>query len=192
MTTAENITDHRPLGYWLAAIPPLLRTRMRTALAGSDVSRRDWRVLARLHEGSATLADLESAHPPRRRHPAWGARRPLGSVLADLADRGWATVDDGRWSLTDAGRTAHDELHETVAATRAGVTEGISDDDWATTMATLQRVAENLGFDPDAPVERRGRGHRGHGHNHPHGHGRFAGHPRPDRMPHPRRPETTD
>jgi hypothetical protein len=48
--------------------------------------------------------------------------------------------------------------------------DGISDEDYATTMATLEKMARNLGWDesqrPEFGPGKRGfgRGHRGHGH----------------------------
>jgi hypothetical protein len=51
--------------------------------------------------------------------------------------------------------------------------DGISDEDYATTMATLEKMARNLGWDDEQEMPGRGfgpfgRGHRGHG---PHGFG---------------------
>lgn len=53
--------------------------------------------------------------------------------------------------------------------------DGISDDDYATTMATLEAMARNLGWDEsqasDEHREHRGHpGHRQHGHGHGHRH----------------------
>ena len=62
--------------------------------------------------------------------------------------------------------------------------EGISDEDYATTMATLEKMARNLGWSEDQQHERPfGRG-RGFGHRHPGmrgGHG--PRHPFADRAP---------
>lgn len=56
--------------------------------------------------------------------------------------------------------------------------EGISDEDYATTMATLESMARNLGWDEsEAPDESRSRdGHHGRGRGHGHGHGHGRGH----------------
>lgn len=48
--------------------------------------------------------------------------------------------------------------------------EGISDEDYATTMATLEKMARNLGWDESQRPE------RGHGPAFGHGHGRGRGH----------------
>lgn len=56
--------------------------------------------------------------------------------------------------------------------------KGISDEDYATTMATLEKMAVNLGWDEAQASElgQRGLGHdHGHGHDHSHEHGRRFG-----------------
>lgn len=47
---------------------------------------------------------------------------------------------------------------------------GISDEDYATTMATLEAMARNLGWSEADDAERRD-AHHGRGHGHGHGHG---------------------
>jgi len=56
--------------------------------------------------------------------------------------------------------------------------EGISDEDYATTMATLEAMARNLGWDESqAGDEARGHGgHHGRGHGHGHGRGHKGRH----------------
>ena len=76
---------------------------------------------------------------PNETHP----RRP-GFWLRAIEQRKHALAHEYRKGLGDAAR------------------EGISDEDYATTMATLERMARNLGWDEEqAPFER---GFGGHGH----------------------------
>lgn len=70
---------------------------------------------------------------------------------------------------------AHEQWRRLDDAAR----EGISDEDYGTTMATLEAMARNLGWDESqAGDEARGDGgHHGHGHGHRHGHrGHHRGH----------------
>ncbi len=62
--------------------------------------------------------------------------------------------------------------HERWRQLDAVAREGISDDDYATTMATLEAMARNLGWDESQAGDetREHRGHPGHRH-HRHGHG---------------------
>ena len=170
-------TDRRPLGYWLRAIDGPLRENMRDAFAEFGVTRREWRTLTTLHAGPASAADVEVALPPRRArgiHPDRPHRehphrehRTLEQLLDGFVSRGWATLDRGSYALTAEGERIHDAVLANVQKARATVTAGIPDPDYATTMATLERIATNVGWDPDTRPERPGRRrghapHRGH------------------------------
>lgn len=72
-----------------------------------------------------------------------GRRRPTAEVLGGLAERGWVSLDGETWSLTESGAAELARIGEKVSAVTAGLREGISDDDWATAMSVLQRVAKN-------------------------------------------------
>jgi DNA-binding MarR family transcriptional regulator len=65
----------------------------------------------------------------------------MTAKLADLRARGWV-AENGE--LTEAGRNAHTRVEERVEAFRTAVTGGISDDDYRTTIRTLERCAAHL------------------------------------------------
>ncbi len=85
-----------------------------------------------------------------------GRRRPrsVQEVLDGFAERGWVTIADGVAELTDEGRAAHDAAFARVRELRASFAEGIDEADYATTMATLERMARNLGWDESQPWDR--------------------------------------
>jgi DNA-binding MarR family transcriptional regulator len=158
-------TDRRPLGYWLRAIEGPLRQNMRDAFATFGVTRREWRALTTLKSGPATLEDIQVALPPRRHggeaHPR---HRTLQQVLDGFVARGWASLDRGSYVLTAEGERIHDAVLTNVQTVRARVTADIPDADYATTMATLQKIATNVGALPREagpaarPTHGRGRG----------------------------------
>ncbi|WBU37304.1 hypothetical protein [Homoserinibacter sp. YIM 151385] len=133
--------------------------------------------------------DAAHQHGGPRRH------RSLGDLLAGLVTRGWVDASDGRYHLTEQGLAAHDAQHARISEFRASVREGIDDADWATTMATLERIAENLAAaEPDSDSD--SEADRGHG-GEPSRDGerpergadpRGPWHERGGRTPHPRRP----
>lgn len=87
-----------------------------------------------------------------------------GKKLRPLIERGWVAEDGDGWTLTDEGRAAKERLGEIVAGIRARVAATVSDEDFATTLATLEAIATELGWDPDEwmPLGRGfGRGRRG-------------------------------
>jgi len=163
-------TEQRPLGYWLRVVENQLHDAMRGAFAEFGVTRREWRTLAILARGAATPAEIRAALPAKRRggpgerphgprelrrgrplDPAarrGGPRRSLEELLAELVERGWASIDGDRYALTAEGRRIHDELLHRVSTVRARVTAGIPEADYATTLATLERIAANT-----APAE---------------------------------------
>jgi hypothetical protein len=158
-------TDRRPLGYWLRAIEGPLRDSMREAFATFGVSRREWRTLTTLHAGAASAAEVEAGLPPRRHghgHGPGAERRSPEQVLDGFVARGWAVLDGGSYALTAEGERIHDAVLTNVQGVRAAVTAGIPDADYATTMATLERIAQNVGWEPGQRPVRPGRG-RGHG-----------------------------
>jgi hypothetical protein len=172
-----NTTTHnKPLGFWLAVVEHRTHDAMRAAFADQGVSRREWRILNALGEGAATADELKSSMPPRgrigkghgpRRHrddragrPDHGDRTPrteggdrpqrrsTAELLDGLVEKGWATVDDGRYAITESGTRMTAELTERVASVRTKVGAGITDADYATTVATLEAMARNLGWEP--------------------------------------------
>jgi hypothetical protein len=122
----------KPLGWWLRHVHELLESSMAQAFEGESLTRRHWQVLNTIAHGARTPEDVNTALAP------FGS---TASQLADLRARGWVTEDDG---LSDAGQAAHARVEERVEAFRTTVTQGVSDDDYRTTIRTLQRCAANL------------------------------------------------
>jgi hypothetical protein len=82
-------------------------------------------------------------------HGHWSGMRAgrAESILDAFSERGWVTITDGVAVLTPEGRAAHDDAYERIRKLRSSVADGISADDYATTMATLEAMARNLGWD---------------------------------------------
>ncbi|QNE36450.1 MarR family winged helix-turn-helix transcriptional regulator [Leifsonia shinshuensis] len=80
-------------------------------------------------------------------------RGGVDRILADFVERGWVWFDGDRATLTDEGRAAHDAAFERIRTVRASVAEGIDPADLATTLATLEAMARNLGWTPAAQAD---------------------------------------
>jgi hypothetical protein len=160
-------TSPRPLGYWLRVIDRRLDDSMRELFAADGVTRRDWR---RLNLLAGAVSD------PRMSEKL--AARP--ERVRPLIDRGWVSGEPGAWRLTEAGEAARASLHERVTSLRARVTGAVSPEDFATTVASLEAIARELGWNEDERMPRRhgrgfGRRHHGEGFAHAH-HGEGFGH----------------
>jgi hypothetical protein len=127
----------KPLGWWLRHVHELLESSMAQALIAESLSRRHWQVLNTIALGARTPEEVDAALAPFT-----ASERPMTGPVADLRVRGWVAA--GEVALTGEGREAHARVEKRVEAFRAAVTEGISDDDYRTTVRTLERCAANL------------------------------------------------
>lgn len=150
----------RPFGFWLKLVDRRLSEEMDALFAEDGLTRRDWRLL-NLLAGEANdehLAAKLQAKPDLAHH---------------LAECGW--VEGTPPTLTAAGRAGLERLTEQVSALRARVAGAVTPEDFATTLATLEAVARELGWDESQPMPRGHRGGRGFGRRH-RGFGRFGEH----------------
>ena len=135
------MADRKPIGYWLKELDRLIETTLDRALAEEGVTRRDWQVLNALQPDPTPRADvIESLRP------FWGvdASDP-DAVLDGLIARGWALRDPSdRYTLSPEGDAARAALLEKVKALRAAIADGITPEQYNTTIDTLGRMAQNL------------------------------------------------
>ncbi|SCL18180.1 DNA-binding transcriptional regulator, MarR family [Micromonospora pallida] len=127
----------RPIGYWLRHLHGLIEAQFEAALAEDRLGRRHWQTLHLLHEGPQTSVQVADALAP------FGADR--GATVDDLAARGWVTRgDDGRLTLTEAGRTAHTQVAARVEAARDLLMRGLTTEQYVETVRVLATMADNL------------------------------------------------
>ncbi|WP_410619462.1 MarR family winged helix-turn-helix transcriptional regulator [Amycolatopsis sp. cmx-8-4] len=122
----------KPLGWWLRHVHELLETSMAQALDAESLTRRQWQVLNTIALGARTQAEIDVVMAP------FGS---TSAQVADLRERGWV-AETGE--LTGEGREVHARVEARVKAFRTAVTDGVSDDDYRTTIRTLERCAANL------------------------------------------------
>ena len=144
INTENTSPSPRPLGFWLRVVDGLLAREFASSLDDADVSRRDWMLLNAV-DGSVDAPWL-----------AERLARKSGRVRR-LADRGWIVETDGVWSLTDEGRAEKERLAGLVDGMRERVSGAVSPEDYATTVASLEAIARELGWDENAHAGR-GRG----------------------------------
>jgi len=129
----------RPIGYWVKSLDRLLEGTLDDALGQAGIGRRHWQTLNVLAEAARTEAEVATELAP------FVTADPIAapSVLADLVRLGWAAPGE-RFALTDEGRAALNDLRAEVARLRRRATDGLSEDDYRTTVATLRRMTQNL------------------------------------------------
>jgi len=155
---AEPKAGARPFGFWLKLVDRRLSEEMAELFADEGLSRRDWRAL-NLYAGAAEDERLAARL----------AERP--KLARRLAEHGWLE----RGELTEEGLAARERLQSRVDGFRERVAGAVSDEDFATTLRTLEAIARELGGDESQPMPRGRRGgRRFHGERggfpHEHGH----------------------
>jgi DNA-binding MarR family transcriptional regulator len=133
--------ERKPIGFWLKELDRLIEGTLDRALADEGVTRRDWQLLNALEPAPTPRADVVEAL-----RPFWGveAAEP-DAVLEGLIARGWALRDPAdRFSLSPEGDAARSALLERVKALRIAIADGITPEQYNTTVETLGRMAENL------------------------------------------------
>ena len=142
MTDEPIPTSRRPIGFWLRLLDRLVDEGLDTTLARAGLTRRQWQVLNVLHDGRASIAEVDD-----RVRPFLGADEPSTAPLVDqFVHDGWAAPTGARYRLTAAGASHHDRLLTEVSHYRRSMVAGIADEDYATTIGVLERMAGNLGW----------------------------------------------
>jgi hypothetical protein len=172
----------RPLGFWLKTVDRSISRELAALFDEFNVTPREWRLL-----------NLIAGEVRDERMAQKLARRP--GRIAPLVERGWVTGTADDWELTDEGHAMLTTLDDRVRGIRERVAGTVTPDEYATTLATLEAIARELGWTEDAVpgFEGGGRGRRmrhgrprprgvfrehdhGHGHGHGHGHHGPCGH----------------
>ncbi len=137
------MTSPRPIGFWLKLVDRLIDEQFATTLEEHGVTRRQWQLLNVLAGGPSTVAQLDAAVAPFLR-----ADDHESSVehLTELIDSAWVDATPTGYELTERGLGAFERLQEVVATQRTLATEGVTAQEYEQTLAVLERVARNLGW----------------------------------------------
>lgn len=146
------MNENRPLGFWLKLVDSLISEQFTGSLEEHGVTRKQWQLLNVLSRGPATGGELTAALSPFFGEPP-AADEPTSPSehLAELVESGWVNEEGHTFSLTERGATSLDRLSEIVDTMREESSSGISAADYAATISSLRKMAENLGWqDPPA------------------------------------------
>lgn len=118
-----------------------LRAAFRGVLADHSTTEDEFVMLGILvrADGALPWTELESRMPGAR------SAASLTHTWTGLANGGWGHEDDGVCLVTDAGRDAYEDLHRAVDDLHATAIAGVSESDYATAVAVLNRMLDNLG-----------------------------------------------
>jgi len=134
----------RPIGYWLKLVDRLIDEQFASTLEEHGVTRRQWQLLNVLDTEPSTVEQLDAAVAP---FLSADDHETSAEHLTELIDSAWVDATPTGYELTDRGRVAFERLAAVVAERRTAATEGISAEQYTQTLAVLERMARNLGFE---------------------------------------------
>lgn len=137
----------RPIGFWLRTVDQLIDQRFDAIIEEHGVTRRQWQLLGVIAAGRATVAELDRAIAP---FIDADAGESALEQLDELVESDWVAVSDEHYELTERGHKAFARLTEVVDSLRGSLAEGLTESEYLTTVASLERMARNLGFSDDA------------------------------------------
>ncbi|MBM7821066.1 DNA-binding MarR family transcriptional regulator [Cellulosimicrobium cellulans] len=140
----------RPIGYWLKLVDRLIDESFDGVFQHSGLTRRHWQVLNTIRDGVSQETSVDGVLSPfTGAAPVAGhGASAVTAEIDDLVRRGWVARDaSGGLSVTVAGNHAYHDLLDAVSVSRERVADGISRAEYAQTVATLERMARNLGWD---------------------------------------------
>jgi hypothetical protein len=153
--SADRAAGGRPIGYWLKLVDRLIDESFADVFGRTGLTRRHWQALNLVRDGVGDTATIDRVLSPFAPSDDGrdGVRKQAAGVSAEIADlraRGWVEQGGAGWEITVSGRQAHHDLLDAVSAARERLAEGISGEEYDRTVATLERMARNLGWSPGA------------------------------------------
>jgi hypothetical protein len=137
------MVETRPIGFWLKLVDRLIDERFAAIIEEHGVTRRQWQLLNVMEPAAATVDQLDEAIAP---FVEPGTEETAVEHLAELVDSEWITVSASVYSLTERGRAAFGRLQQVVDALRDQTSEGLTEEQYETTLVALERMAVNLGW----------------------------------------------
>lgn len=133
--------ENRLIGYQVKRLDQLIDLTFDRLVSEAGLSRRDWQTLNALAAGPAGDAELTDAL-----RPFWEVENEdPREVVTALTERGWVGRDgDGRYVLTESGRTARSAAADSVGRIRDLSADGVSDQEFTQMMDVMARIIGNL------------------------------------------------
>jgi DNA-binding MarR family transcriptional regulator len=142
---AEQQSAQRPIGYWLRRADQAITAHVDEVHGDKGVSRVHWQVLHLIQQGGAVTA--QSVFEEMR---DFVRASEFDAVVRELERRGWIahrldTPATPVLELTEPGRRFHSDVMQAQTDVRQRAMEGITPEEYATTVRVLQRIVSNLG-----------------------------------------------
>lgn len=128
-----------PIGYWIKKADQALNTGIDSVQSSFGINRTGWQILNSLSEKrEVNKTELLSLLSP------FSSESMTEQILAEFQVRHLINVDQDKIGLTGVGRELHIACAEKQNGFRQLVMQGITEEDYQTTVQTLQKMVENI------------------------------------------------
>lgn len=135
---------HHPLSFWIRTIDSLLQDEFAHAADDAGIDRGQWQVLTRLRLGGVADDVLRDGLAP-----FVADDDTVDSVVDRVIGDGLVEHQANEYRLTTRGIERVDEVEEkTLSDIHGRAFDGVNQEDEDRMLATLERVATNLGWQP--------------------------------------------
>jgi DNA-binding MarR family transcriptional regulator len=141
ITTGEEKIKSRenlPIGYWVKRVDNLLSEGINAIQAANGVNRTEWQVLNLLSANEIITTQLSEILRP------FTGKENLNAILEELDEKKIIELVNSNYLLTAKGREVYDACYKQQQEFRMKTVQGISAEDYATTIGTLQKIVANL------------------------------------------------
>lgn len=133
----------QPIGFWTSRAGDAIRARTRGALGEIGMTQPEWWVLHQLSlhpEGVGRAAVVETIGPNETAHA-------IETAIETAIGKRWIHADGARLFRSESGTEQFERAAEVQTALQDERMEGITTEDFATTITVLQRTIANVGGD---------------------------------------------
>ena len=134
--------DRRPIGFWLKLVDRLIDEEFAATIEEHGVTRRQWQLLSLLGDSPTPPEELDKRLSPFLED----SETTTEDELRELIESDWVRAQPSGFVLTETGTVAFGRLGERVAELRARAADGIDPAEYNRVVATLERMARNLGW----------------------------------------------
>ncbi|MEN7547608.1 hypothetical protein AAG747_06805 [Rapidithrix thailandica] len=140
MENIKEIFDKKgPIGYWIKKADSVFTNVTRTTRQNGSFNRLEWQLLNTLHE-KKQLALVEVTEFLS----SFATDSEIQTVVHRFESENLIQADQQHLSITHKGEQVFDEVFEIQEEIKQNALRGISEEDYCTTVDTLQKMIENL------------------------------------------------
>ncbi|MDI6626617.1 MAG: MarR family winged helix-turn-helix transcriptional regulator [Rhodococcus sp. (in: high G+C Gram-positive bacteria)] len=135
--------ERQPIGFWTVRAGEAIRARIRGALHEIGLTQAEWWLLHQisLHPAGADRAETVEKIGQNDTPEA------IVEAIASARDKGWIMESSSRMTFTPEGEEQFRRAADVQQMLQDERMQGISQDDYVTTIRVLQRTIQNVGGD---------------------------------------------